>query len=218
VPNGKDVREDHKMHYAMLIDLKRCMGCSNCAVTCKNANNLPAKIWWNYVHTEGGDHLDTPAGEFPNGLSMKFVPTSCQHCKNPPCVSVCPVDATYKREEDGIVMMDYEKCIGCKLCIEACPYGVRTFIEEEPSYYFDFALGDFDADQHIQNVVEKCNFCYKRLERGEDPACMELCPVRARVWGDLDDPESEVNKRSEGRTVLKLKENGGTEPSCSYLI
>lgn len=206
------------MHYAMLIDLKRCMGCSNCAVTCKNANNLPTNVWWNYVRTEGGEHLDTPAGEFPANLSMRFVPVGCQHCKNPPCVAVCPVDATYKRHQDGIIMMDYEKCIGCKLCIDACPYEVRTFIDGEPSYYFDFAMGDFDADQHVHNVVEKCNFCYKRLERGKAPACMELCPVRARVWGDLDDPDSEVNKRLTGRMVLTLKEDQGTDPSCRYLV
>jgi molybdopterin-containing oxidoreductase family iron-sulfur binding subunit len=204
------------MRYAMLIDLKRCIGCNNCAVTCKNANNLPNNTWWNVIQTTGGEHPDTPAGEYPDNLSMSFLPKACQHCENPPCVAVCPAEATYRRE-DGIVMMDYETCIGCKLCIDACPYDARTFNDTEPTYYVDFALGDADVAPHVQNVAEKCVFCYQRVDRGEIPACMELCPTRARVWGDLDDPASEVSQRIAGREVISLLEEEGTGPSTIYL-
>ena len=205
------------MHYGMLIDLKKCAGCHNCAVTCKNANNLPEGLWYNTVRTEGGAYDDTPAGTYPN-LSMEFVPVGCQHCANPACVAVCPTGATAQRE-DGIVTVDSETCIGCGSCISACPYDVRTLLEGEPSFYFDFALGDWDAPAHKAHTVEKCTFCANRIDRGEQPACMELCPVRARLWGDLDDTSSEISQAiaSAGSRAFRLQESEGTAPSVYYL-
>ena len=203
------------MHYGMLIDLKRCIGCHNCAVTCKNANNLPADVWWNEVRTDGGIYPDTPEGTYPN-LTMEFVPVGCQHCENAPCVEVCPTGATVKRE-DGIVVVDNETCIGCESCIQACPYDVRTLIAEEPRFYFDFALGDYDAPTHEIHTVEKCTFCANRIDRGESPACMELCPVRARIWGDLDDPASEISKRLAESKPTRLLESEGTSPSVYFV-
>lgn len=203
------------MRYGMLIDLNRCVGCANCAVSCKNANNLSEGVWWHRVITEGGAHPDTPAGTYP-ALAMRFVPQGCQHCGNAPCVAMCPTGATFKRD-DGIVALDTEKCIGCQACMGACPYGARTFCEGEPTPYFDFALGDADALVHLPDTVEKCTFCANRLERGSEPACMELCPTRARLWGDLDDPGSAISQRIAEGAAWRHLEELGTDPSVYYI-
>lgn len=206
------------MHLGMVIDTFRCMGCQTCAVACKSANNLPNNTWWNRVATVGGNYIDIPSGQYPN-CTISYVPTACQHCKNPACTQACPVGATYKREEDGVVFQDYDKCIGCRMCIAACPYtGIRSFNWEEPQYYVDFAVGDADVPTHQKHVVEKCTFCAHRLARGEEPACMVLCPGRARHWGDLNDPESEVSKLIATREYKQLLPEMGTNPSVYYLV
>ena len=206
------------MHYGMAIDLKRCIGCHTCAMACKAANNSPEGVWWNRVLTDGGETMDTPKGEYPN-LSMQFMAVSCQHCENPACVKVCPVGATYKDPETGVVRQDYDKCIGCRMCMAACPYtGVRSFNWEEPKYAVDEAFGDADVPRHQKHVVEKCTFCYQRIAKGDDPACMELCPGRARTWGDLDDPSSEVAKLVREREHMQLLPERGTKPSVYYLL
>lgn len=204
------------MRYGMAIDLGRCIGCHACSVACKSANNLPNTIWWNRVLTVGGDQLDTASGTYPNNKKY-FLSVNCQHCDNPSCVKSCPTGATYKRKEDGIVIQDYDKCIGCRMCMVACPYNARSFNWSKPEYYADHALGDIDAPVHQYNVVEKCTFCVNRIAKNEKPACMELCPGRARFWGDLDDPGSEVSKVIKGRSYVKLLEEKGTKPSVFYL-
>ena len=205
------------MRYAMAIDIKKCTGCHSCSVACKVENNLPDDIWWNRVLTVGGENMDTPMGKFPN-VKMEYLPINCQHCENPACVKACPVGATYKRKEDGIVVQDYDKCIGCRYCMVACPYiGVRQFNWKKPEYAIDIAMGDKDVTKHQYNTVEKCTFCVHRLARGEKPACIETCPNRARHFGDIDDPESEVSKAIQGRTYFKLLEEKGTKPSIYYL-
>jgi molybdopterin-containing oxidoreductase family iron-sulfur binding subunit len=205
------------MRYAMAIDLKRCLGCHTCSVSCKIANNLPNEIWYNRVLTIGGECMDTASGTFPNA-KLEFLPVNCQHCENPACVKACPVGATYKRKEDGIVIQDPDKCIGCRYCMVACPYsGVRQFNWKEPEYYVDFPVGDKDTVQNQYNTVSKCNFCVHRLAEGKKPACMELCIGRARYFGDIDDPESDVSKAIKGRTYFHLLEEKGTKPSIYYL-
>ena len=206
------------MHYGMVIDTKRCVGCNACTVACKMANNVPQDIFWTRALTDGGEMMDTPAGEFPD-VSLRYITVSCQHCENPACAKVCPVGATYKDPETGVVRQDYDKCIGCRMCMSACPYtGVRSFNWEEPRYPMDFALGDADAPTHPKHVVEKCIFCYQRLARGETPACMDLCPARARHFGDLDDPDSEVSKLLKERSYEQLLPSEGTKPSVYYLV
>ena len=201
-----------------VIDKKSCIACHACAVACKVENNLPDGIWWNRILTEGGDNMDTPDGTYPN-LTMANIAVACQHCDNPACVKVCPVGATYKDPDTGVVRQDYDKCIGCRMCMSACPYtGVRSFNWEEPRYPMDFALGDADAPKHQKHVVEKCIFCYQRLARGETPACMDLCPARARHFGDLDDPDSEVSKLLKERSYEQLLPSEGTKPSVYYLV
>lgn len=206
------------MRYGMVIDLARCIGCHTCAVACKQINNLPKDTWWNRILTDGGEDMDTPAGEFPN-LKMGALPVSCQHCDNPACTKVCPVGATYKDPETGVVRQDYDKCIGCRMCMAACPYtGVRSFNWEEPKYAVDHALGDLGIAKHQKHTVEKCTFCYQRLARGEAPACMDLCPAHARHFGDLDDPDSEASRLISSRSCEQLLPSEGTKPSVYYLV
>ena len=203
--------------YGMAIDTKRCFGCQTCSVACKMANNLPKGVMYNYVYTNGSDIPDAAQGEYPN-LTIGYTPVACQHCENPACVAVCPTGASIKRE-DGIVYVDAEACIGCEACIAACPYpGVRTKIEDEPDFYLDVQVGELDAPVHKAGIVEKCTFCYNLIDRGEVPACMQLCPGRARYWGDLDDPESEVSMAIAGRETMRINEGAGTEPNVFYLV
>lgn len=181
--------------YGMAIDLSRCIGCNTCAVACKVSNNLPKDVWWNVVHTEGRDFADTSKGTYGGEMQLSWLPVNCMHCENAVCEEVCPTGATVKRD-DGIVTVDEETCIGCKSCMEACPYDVRRLIENEPEYYLELPIGDPAAKSHKGGTVEKCDFCAGRIDRGEKPACMELCPGRARYWGDLDDPESRKSASS----------------------
>ena len=202
--------------YGMAIDLSRCIGCNTCAVACKVSNNLPKDVWWNVVHTEGRDFADTSKGIYGGEMQLSWLPVNCMHCENAVCEEVCPTGATVKRD-DGIVTVDEETCIGCKSCMEACPYDVRRLIENEPEYYLELPIGDPAAKSHKGGTVEKCDFCAGRIDRGEKPACMELCPGRARYWGDLDDPESEVSQFLSGRNATVLLEEEGTSPSVYYV-
>ena len=206
--------------YAMAIDTRRCMGCNACTISCKSANNVPEGTLWTKVIVEGSTDTepDVPLGQMPNP-HMRWLTVGCQHCEKPACVEACPTGATFKDPATGIVRQDYETCIGCQMCISACPYeGVRTFNAEEPRYALGFATGDADIAPHKVNVVEKCTFCYQRVERGEVPACMDLCPARARFWGDLDDPESEISQILATRAYEQLKAEAGTEPNVYFLV
>ena len=204
--------------YGMAIDTKRCVGCNACTTACKMANNVPDDIFWTRALTRGGDEVDTPAGTFPN-LSMRYYTVGCQHCENPACVKACPVGATYKDPETGIVRQDYDSCIGCRMCMAACPYtGVRSFNWQEPKNQMGFAIGDADAPKHQKHTVEKCTFCYQRTSKGETPACMDLCPARARHWGDLDDPDSEISQIIASRPYEQLLTERGTQPNVYYLV
>ena len=204
--------------YGMAIDTKRCVGCNACTTACKMANNVPDDIFWTRALTRGGDEVDTPAGTFPN-LSMRYYTVGCQHCENPACVKACPVGATYKDPETGIVRQDYDRCIGCRMCMAACPYtGVRSFNWQEPKNQMGFAIGNADAPKHQKHTVEKCTFCYQRTSKGETPACMDLCPARARHWGDLDDPNSEISQIIASRPYEQLLTERGTQPNVYYLV
>ena len=203
--------------YGMAIDQNRCIRSQTCAAACKVANNLPKDIVYNVVHTVGGDFADCASGTFPN-CELGFLPMQCQHCEHPACLDVCPTGATQKRE-DGIVWVDSQLCIGCEACVEACPYeGVRRLNAGEPEYYLDVVVGEFDAPAHLAGTMEKCTFCYNLIDRGEVPACMQLCPGRARFWGDLDDPESEVSKYVAAHADAHLlQEEDGTAPKIYYI-
>lgn len=204
--------------FGMTIDKKLCIGCHTCSMACKTENNLPVDVWWNTTITDGGDKMDTPRGTFPN-VEMAYVTLACQHCANPACVEVCPSGATYKDEETGIVHQDTDVCIGCKACLSACPYeGVRTYVEGDPQYHTETHLGDYASKGYKPNTVGKCTMCQHRLDRDEQPACIMACPMRARVWGDSDDPESAVSKLLERREYEQLLPEENTGPSVYFLV
>ena len=206
------------MQYGFVIDIQRCIGCHTCAVACKEENNLPKGVWWNRIMTEGGPDMDTPSGVFPLA-KMTYLPLMCQHCGNPACVKVCPVGATYKDAETGVVRQDYDRCIGCRMCMAACPYtGVRSFMWDEPTYTIDFAIGSPDVPAHQKHTVEKCTMCWQRIAKGTEPFCIKACPGRARYWGDLDDASSEVSQLVATRQYKTLLPEKGTRPSVYYLL
>jgi molybdopterin-containing oxidoreductase family iron-sulfur binding subunit len=203
--------------FGMVIDNNRCIGCHTCSVACKVENNLPRGMWWNKTTTVGGDAPDSPSGTWPD-VHRQYYTISCQHCETPACVAVCPAEATYKREEDGVVIQDNELCIGCKLCIEACPYtGVRTFVGDIPEFYLDYPIGNSDAPKHAELYVEKCTMCVHRLDRGEKPACIDACPAVARYFGDILDPLSEAAQLIASRPHVQLQPEAGTNPSIYFL-
>lgn len=153
------------MRYAILTDLNRCVGCLSCSVACKAANKVPIGQFWNKVMRVGP--FPTVEGGTFDQSTMYFLPMTCQHCENAPCIDVCPTGASMKLE-NGIVAIDPEMCIGCQSCMAACPYGVRYLNDET-------------------NVVEKCTLCQDKVEEGELPACVMQCCARARFFGDLDE-------------------------------
>ncbi|MEE8422060.1 MAG: 4Fe-4S dicluster domain-containing protein [Dehalococcoidia bacterium] len=223
--------------YAMVIDLDRCYGCRACMVACKIENNTPEAHFWMYV-------FRLESGEYPNA-EMSFMPRPCQHCGNAPCVKVCPVGARYK-ESSGLTAMDWDRCIGCRYCEVACPYGVNYFNWKDPadSQYLDWddealipitnsasppyanpdLAGRYGEDRrriaggnHLKGVTEKCTFCVHRLEQGLQPACVANCPAGALHFGDLDNPDSTVTRILAAKRSWRLAEEFNTEPSVYYV-
>jgi Fe-S-cluster-containing dehydrogenase component/Ni,Fe-hydrogenase III small subunit len=199
------------VRWGMVIDLRKCIGCQACTVACKAENLTPQGVFWNRV-------LKIESGKYPNAKRL-FLSLPCMHCENPPCVAVCPTGASYKRP-DGIVMIDRDKCIGCMYCIGACPYGVRTYIDEVKPYFPNAGLSQIEQyrnAEHKRGVVEKCTFCVDRVENGLQPACVQTCPPGARYFGNLDDPESEVSKAIKTGKAVQLLRESGTNPSVYYI-
>ena len=200
--------------FGLAINTGRCIGCHTCANACKMQNNVPMGMLWNRVLTEGCDIVDGAVGQYPN-VSRAYLPVACQHCENPACLRVCPTGATYK-DEKGRVEIAYDKCIGCRTCMAACPYNARVFNWNEPRRDPDFNYGDKDVPVRGKGVVEKCTLCKERTDRGDEPMCVKCCPVKARTFGDLDDPNSEISKLVVARKAGVLLEEQGTRPQVHY--
>ncbi|MFT4930437.1 MAG: Fe-S-cluster-containing dehydrogenase component [Natronomonas sp.] len=213
-------RGEENVRMGMVIDLQNCVGCDSCTVACKAENRTPPGVSYNVV-------IEEEHGEFPE-TSRTNLPRPCMQCENPPCVQVCPVSATYKME-DGVVNVDYDRCIGCRYCSVACPYGARYFDFGED--YDDEVMGagevtspEYGVDRGERGEksspvgnIRKCNFCFHRTERGEEPACVETCIGDARNFGNLADPESEVSRMVNSERAVQLKSEEGTDPNVYYL-
>jgi len=213
--------------FGYALDLSRCVGCRRCVYACVNENNQsrdPQIHWIRVLEMDKQkgielnesdpyyDHESVPAED------SFYMPVACMQCRNPPCVKVCPVEATWQ-EPDGIVVIDYDWCIGCRCCIAACPYGARHFNWGEPQ----IPAEEVNPDMHVlgnrprpKGVVEKCTFCIHRVRKGRYPACVEICPVGARKFGNLLDEQSEIRYLMREKRVFVLKEDLNTQPKFYY--
>ncbi|MFN4263339.1 MAG: 4Fe-4S dicluster domain-containing protein [Thioalkalivibrionaceae bacterium] len=232
------------MKWGMVIDLEKCTGCQACSTACAMENNtLPGESWQDVLYYH--------EGQYPN-VSIKWFPRPCMQCENPSCVHVCPTRATYKTD-DGVVLIDWNKCIGCKYCMIACPYGVRFYTDEKPLLEPDLKAifpgeggqqwsppyqnpnSDWSKGIGIQpkGVVSKCTFCYHKISKAPEgvadldednpdqvehvPACVRTCPPKARYFGDLDNPRSNVNRLIADKRGVRLLEQTGNKPQVYYL-
>jgi len=180
--------------YGLVIDLERCTGCQTCIIACKMENNLEVGSGIR-VETVGGPSRDTPEGTYPN-LRMHYLPIPCMHCDEPPCLPSCPTEAIYKRQ-DGVVLVDEEKCNGCRECLETCPYDVLVYYPEK-------------------NKVWKCTLCAHRLDQELQPFCVLCCEMEAMFCGDLGDLSSQVSKLMDQKNAFTLKPEFGAKPAIYY--
>ena len=236
--------------WAMVVDLDKCVACQGCSIACRYENNTPAvspeqaemgrAIRWNNVFPFPINPTEE-TGEYPN-VRTRYITRPCMHCENPPCVKVCPVQATFK-DDGGLVRQNYDRCIGCRFCTVACPYGVRYFNWFEPEW--DGPMQEYRNTDRVEGkgvtegpaprpvgVVEKCTFCIHRQMKAQEraqkegrdfrpdeyvPACVQTCTAKARYFGDLDDPESTVAQYEKSPRAFRLLEDVGTHPKVIYL-
>lgn len=198
--------------WGMVLDLSRCVGCYACTVACKVENGTPPGVWFAPVY-------EKEIGTYP-AVKRIFVPALCNHCKEAPCMKACPTGAIHKRK-DGIVLVDQEKCCGSRACVAACPYGALSFVEKISGEFGDELTPLEQAlysKSHQAGTVQKCTFCAHRIDQGNyEPACVQTCPTHCRIFGDLDDPHSEVSALIRGRSGSQPRPEAGTDPSVYYL-
>ena len=208
--------------WGMAIDFSKCQkGCDACTKACRLAHNVPQipdpnhEVKW--IWEEPYENVfPFPAGRIRRqDLAGSQLLVLCNHCADPPCTRVCPTQATWKRD-DGIVMMDYHRCIGCRYCMAACPYGSRSFNWVDPRPYVETANPQYPT--RTKGVVEKCDFCAERLADGLLPACVEACPEKALIFGDLHDENSTVRQALRSRYGVRQQPELGTDPSVFYLV
>ena len=225
-PNLRDIKPKEGVEFVYALNLSRCIGCRKCVYACVDENNQSRSPQVQYIRVlemptgtldpEAGnsdyDHPKVPSDDH------FYMPIQCHQCADPPCTKVCPVEATWT-EPDGITVIDYDWCIGCRYCEAACPYWARRFNFAEP----ELEPEDLNPDMaYLSNrprekgVMEKCHFCLHRTREGKQPACLEVCPVGARKFGNVLDPESEVSQILKNKRVFVLKEDVGTLPRFFY--
>ncbi len=229
---GREVTiKDHKplanTKFGYALNLSICIGCRKCSEACHIENNHDRVTKNSYIRvlemSKGSMDMEKGRVDYVHAVPKKdkfYMPVQCQQCEHPPCVDVCPVEATWK-QEDGVVVVDYNWCIGCRYCEAACPYHARRFNWKKPEVPKD----EINPNQGLlsnrirpQGVVEKCTFCLHRTREGRMPACLEACPTGARVFGNLLDPESEIRYVIDNKRVFVLKEELGTKPQFFYFF
>jgi len=231
-PRISDVKPSEGVEFAYALNLSACIGCRKCAHACLAENNQSREhandINMSYIRVlelemgainlEGSDHYYDP--EKVPGKGKYYMPVQCHQCRNAPCVQACPVEATWQ-EKDGVVVVDYNWCIGCRYCMAACPYDARRFNYKKPT----IEAAQINRNQsYLSNrirpkgVVEKCTFCLQRTREGRLPACLEVCPTGSRIFGNILDPDSEINHILQNKRVYVLKEDVGTNPRFYYFF
>ena len=219
---------DQNVLFGYAFNISKCQGYMDCIEACHKENNHDRKSDMQYIRIheiKKGKGLNVEAADDRYGHEVPaeghfYMGTQCFHCDNPPCTKVCPVEATWK-EEDGLVVIDYDWCIGCRYCMAACPYDGRRFNWSEP----EVPVEEVNPEQHYlgnrmrkKGVMEKCTFCIQRSRKGKNPACVEACPTGARVFGNLLDPNSAIRQVIDNKKVFRLKEDLGTEPKFWYFM
>lgn len=236
IASPKAEQQAEKRKLAMVIDLQKCTGCGACTIVCKNENNVQDGIFW-------ANKISKTVGKFPN-VRYDYLPTLCNHCEKAPCVKVCPTQAMHK-DNNNITMHDTEKCVGCRYCMVACPYKAISYNGEKPHKrwrdeeslmagtssakelnekvggevipYYNPERAETYAGIRPKNVVEKCTFCDHLVKNGEEPRCVQRCPAKARIFGDLNDPKSKIVSLLGKYKPFRLKESLGTEPKVFYI-
>jgi Fe-S-cluster-containing dehydrogenase component len=210
--------------WAMVVDPRKCLkdeGCRACIDACHTAHNVPVmpevrhEVKWIWKEPFDKAFPDQEAEYIDEVLTSRSVLVFCNHCDNPPCVRVCPTQATWRRD-DGIVMMDWHRCIGCRYCVAGCPYGSRSFNWRDPRPFIPAITESFPT--RTKGVVEKCTFCEERLAKGMPPACVAACREGALVFGNLADPNSQVRALLRSRFAVRRKPALGTHPAVYYLV
>lgn len=176
--------------YGMVIDTNRCIGCHGCTIACISENNVPDGYYRSWVKI-------MEKGSYPN-VGTHFLPRLCNNCEDAPCLNLCPTGATYRTHEDGVVHVDRQICVGCRICVVACPYGSRFL-------------------NPITHTADKCDFCYHRITLGLQPACVDACTGKARIFGDLNDPESDASRYLENHSTQRLRADLDTRPKVHYV-
>ncbi len=210
--------------WAMVIDLRKCgatTGCTKCIEACHATHNVPSipderheiKWIWKEKYEHAFAEQISPYTE--DQMKGREVLMLCNHCDSPSCVRVCPTQATFRRD-DGIVMMDWHRCIGCRYCMVGCPYGSRSFNFSDPRKFIKKQTADFPT--RAQGVVEKCTFCAERIDKGQQPACVEACTLQGMFFGDLNDPNSSVRQLLKANHSLRRKPEIGNAPQVYYLV
>lgn len=203
------------MRWGMVIDAGKCIGCRTCVIACKAENGTPPNIYF-------ADFMQMEEGKGPLTRRM-HLPKLCMHCKDPLCLKACPNGATQQRE-DGIVWIDQDKCMGCRACMEACPYEARFYFGKgDPKYYYPEGPTPYELQMekkwgYQEGTVMKCSLCMHRLDEGKNPACVEACLTKCRIIGDLDDLESEVSMLTATEGAIQLKPEAGTSPHVLYIL
>jgi Fe-S-cluster-containing dehydrogenase component len=221
----RDLQPQEGVSFGYALNLSTCIGCRKCAEACHEENNHDRRTNNSYIRVlemeQGSFDMSRGRVDYDHAVPAPgkyYMPVQCHQCDNAPCVTACPVEATWK-EKDGIVVVDYDWCIGCRYCEAACPYHARRFnwtTPEVPAEQINPDQGYLSNRLRPQGVVEKCTFCLHRTRAGRLPACLEACPTGARVFGNLLDPDSEIRWVLENKRVFVLKEELGTRPRFFY--